>query len=60
MHNLPYNGRNARLKSGPMRQITRFAAVIAASLALAGTAFAQSPVYSVKDLPIDKIAPSAA
>lgn len=60
MHNLPYNGRNGRLKSGPMRKITRFAAVLAASLALAGTAFAQSPVYSVRDLPIDKTAPSAA
>lgn len=43
-----------------MREITRFAAVLAASLALAGTAFAQSPVYSVRDLPIDKTAPSAA
>lgn len=43
-----------------MRKITRFAALAVASLALAGTAFAQSPVYSVRDLPIDKIAPSAA
>ncbi len=60
MHNLPYNGRNALLLSRTMRQITRFAAVFAASLALAGTALAQSPVYSVKDLPIDKIAPTAA
>jgi len=60
MHNLPYKGRTALLVSAPMRQITRFAAVFAASLALAGTALAQSPVYSVKDLPIDKIAPSAA
>jgi len=60
MHNLPYNGRTALLVFAPMRQITRFAAVFAASLALAGTALAQSPVYSVKDLPIDKTAPSAA
>ena len=60
MHNLPYNGRTPLLVSGPMRQITRFVAVFAASLALAGTALAQSPVYSVKDLPIDKTAASAA
>ncbi len=60
MHNLPYKGRTPLLVSGPMRQITRFVAVFAASLALAGTALAQSPVYSVKDLPIDKTAGSAA
>lgn len=60
MHNLPYNGRNPLVRSRAMRQITRFAAVFAASVALAGAAFAQSPVYSVRDLSIDKVAPSAA
>lgn len=60
MHNLPYNGRKPLIASPAMRQITRFAAVFAASFALAGAAFAQSPVYSVRDLSIDKVAPSAA
>ena len=60
MHNLPYNGRKPLVASPAMRQITRFAAVFAASIALTGAAFAQSPVYSVRDLTIDKVAPTAA
>lgn len=43
-----------------MRKIARFVAVIAVSLAAAGTAFAQNPVYRVKDLVVDAVAPSAA
>lgn len=43
-----------------MKQIARFVAVFAASLGIASAAFAQSPVYKVKDLPLDKVASSAA
>jgi hypothetical protein len=60
MHNLPYNGRKPLVRSAAMRQIARFAAVFLASLTVAGAAFAQHPVYRVKDLPIDKVAPTAA
>lgn len=60
MHRLPYNGRKPLIRSAPMKQIARFAAVFAASLTIAGAAFAQSPVYRVKDLVLDKVAPSAA
>jgi hypothetical protein len=60
MHNLPYNGRKPLIRSAAMKQITRFVAVFAASLTLAGAAFAQSPVYKVKDLPIDKTGATAA
>jgi hypothetical protein len=60
MHNLPYNGRKPLVRFAAMKQIARFAAIFAASLTLAGAAFAQSPVYKVKDLTLDKVAPSAA
>ncbi len=43
-----------------MRKIARFVAVLAVSFAAAGAAFAQSPVYRVKDLVVDGLAPSAA
>lgn len=44
-----------------MRQIARFAAIFVASLTISGAAFAQQhPVYRVKDLSIDKVAPTAA
>lgn len=43
-----------------MRKIARFVAVLAVSLAAAGAAFAQNPVYRVKDLVVDGVAPSAA
>jgi hypothetical protein len=59
MHNLPYNGRKPLIRSAAMKQITRFVAVFAASLALAGAALAQSPAYKVKDLTLDKVAPTA-
>lgn len=59
MHNLPYNGRKPLVRSAAMRQIARFAAVFLASLTVAGAAFAQHPVYRVKDLVIDKVAPTA-
>jgi hypothetical protein len=60
MHNLPYNGRKALIVSAPMRQIARFAVTFAASLVLAGAALAQPSPYRVKDLPVDKVAPTAA
>lgn len=59
MHNLPYKGREPLVRSAAMKQITRFVALFAASLTLAGAAFAQSPVYQVKDLALDKVAPTA-
>ena len=60
MHNLPYKRQNPWLQSGPMNKIARFAALIVASATLAGAAFAQNPVYRVKDLTVDSVAPSAA
>ncbi len=60
MHNLPYNGRKPLVRSAAMRQFARFAAVFVASLTIAGAAFAQHPVYRVKDLAVDKVAPTAA
>lgn len=43
-----------------MKIMSRFVTLLAASVVLAGTAFAQSPVYRVKDLVVDAVAPSAA
>lgn len=43
-----------------MMKTARFVALVAASVALAGAAFAQNPVYRVKDLVADAVAPSAA
>ncbi len=60
MHNLPYKRQNPSLKSGPMNKIARFAALVVASASLAGAAFAQNPVYRVKDLVVDAVAPNAA
>lgn len=57
MHNLPYNGRKPPLLSDAMKQVTRFAAVFVAALSLCATAFADP--YRVKDLVVDKVAPSA-
>ncbi|MDP3737049.1 MAG: hypothetical protein Q8R02_06650 [Hyphomonadaceae bacterium] len=58
MHSLPYNGRKPLLLSPAMTQIARFAAVFAAACALAGASFADP--YKVKDLVVDKTAPTAA
>jgi hypothetical protein len=60
MHNLPYIGRTALVRLRPMKIIARFVTLIAASAALAGAAFAQNPVYRVKDLTADAVAPNAA
>jgi hypothetical protein len=60
MHNLPLIGRKPLIRLPPMKKIARFVALIAASATLAGAAFAQSPVYRVKDLVADAVAPSAA
>ena len=57
MHSLPYNGRNPLLVSLAMTQIARFATVLAAACALAGSAFADP--YKVRDLVVDKVAPTA-
>ncbi len=57
MHNLPYNGRKPLLRSAAMKQIARFATAFAASVVLAGVAFADP--YRVKDIVVDKVAPSA-
>lgn len=43
-----------------MKIVARFVTLIAAFSALAGAAFAQNPVYRVKDLVADAVAPSAA
>ncbi len=60
MHNLPYIGRKALIGMPPMSIIARFVTLIVASAALAGVALAQNPVYRVKDLVADAVAPSAA
>lgn len=57
MHNLPYNGRKPPLWSDAMKQVSRFAVVFVAALSLCATAFADP--YRVKDLVVDKVAPSA-
>lgn len=58
MHNLPYKGRKALLVSRAMIKMPRFAAVLAAACVLGGAAFADP--YKVKDLVVDKVAPTAA
>ncbi len=60
MHNLPYIGRNALIRLRPMKIIARFVTLIAATAVLAGAAFAQNPVYRVKGLVADAVAPNAA
>jgi len=60
MHNLPLSCRKALVRLPAMRKIARFVAVLAVSVAAGGTAFAQNPVYRVKDLVVDAVAPSAA
>jgi hypothetical protein len=60
MHNLPLSCRKALIRLPAMRKIARFVAVIVVSFAAAGAAFAQNPVYRVKDLVVDRVAPSAA
>jgi hypothetical protein len=60
MHNLPLSCRKALIRLPAMRKIARFVAVIAVSFVAAGAAFAQNPVYRVKDLVVDRVAPSAA
>ena len=60
MHNLPYIGRKALVGMPPMKIMARFVTYIVASAALAGAAFAQNPVYRVKDLTFDRVAPNAA
>lgn len=60
MHNLPLSCRKALVRLPAMRKIARFAAILAVSFVAAGTAFAQNPVYRVKDLVVDRVAPSAA
>lgn len=59
MHSLPYKGRTPLLGSRAMKKITRFAAAFVAVAVFAGPAFAGDP-YRVKDLVVDKVAPSAA
>jgi hypothetical protein len=58
MHNLPYNGRKPQVWSDAMKQVVRFAAVFVAALSLCATAMADP--YRVKDLVVDKVAPSRA
>ncbi len=60
MHNLPLSCRKALVRLPAMRKIARFVAVLAVSLAAGGAAFAQNTVYRVKDLVVDRVAPSAA
>ena len=60
MHNLPFNGQKALIRLAAMMKTARFVALAAASIALAGAALAQRPVYWVKDLVVDRVAPSAA
>src|SRR5262245_12715841 len=56
MHSLPYKGRAPLLGSRAMTQIARFATVFAAAIAFAGSALADP--YRVKDLVVDKVAPT--
>jgi hypothetical protein len=60
MHNLPYNGRKPLIRMPAMKKIARFVALAVASSVVAGSAFAQNPVYRVRDLVVDAVAPSAA
>jgi hypothetical protein len=60
MHNLPYNGRKALIRMRAMKKIARFVALAVVSAVAAGSAFAQNPVYRVRDLVVDSVAPSAA
>ena len=60
MHNLPYNGRKPLVRLPAMKKIARFVALAVASAVMAGAAFAQNPVYRVKDLVVDSVAPNAA
>jgi hypothetical protein len=60
MHNLPYNGRKPLIRMPAMKKIARFVALAVASAVVAGSAFAQNPVYRVRDLVVDAVAPSAA
>lgn len=62
MHNLPLIGRKPLIRLPAMKKIARFVALIAASVSIAGAAFAQgqNPVYRVKDLAVDAVAASAA
>ena len=58
MHNPPYKGRKPPLLSDAMKQAVRFATLFAAALSLCATALADP--YRVKDLVVDKVAPSRA
>ena len=60
MHNLPYNGRKPLIRLPAMKKIAKFVALAVASAVVAGSAFAQSPVYRVRDLVVDNVAPNAA
>lgn len=57
MHNLPYNGRKPLVRSVAMKQAVRFATLFVAAVSLCATALADP--YRVKDLVVDKVAPSA-
>jgi hypothetical protein len=56
MHSVPYNGRKALLTSCAMTQTARFAAILALALGCVSASFADP--YRVKDLTVDKIAPT--
>ncbi len=58
MHKLPYKRPTALVRSRPMKQAIRFATVFVAALSLCATALADP--YRVKDLVVDKVAPSPA
>ncbi len=58
MHNPPYNGRKPPLWSLAMRQVIRFATLFVAAAMLCATALADP--YRVKDLVVDKVAPTSA
>ena len=58
MHNPPYNGRKPPLWSLAMRQVIRFATLFVAAVTLCATALADP--YRVKDLVVDKVAPTSA
>lgn len=60
MHNLPSIAAVALIAFTTMKHVVRFVSVFVAFLGLAGAAFGQSPVYRVKDLTLDRVAPSAA
>jgi len=56
MHSPPYKGRTPLLGFRAMTQIARFATVFVAAIAFAGSALADP--YRVKDLVVDKVAPT--